>query len=247
MPVVHVLEHVEREGPGRIGEVARELGYEVVEHALYQGQPVPDGLGAGELLVVMGGPMSVLDLPDSRWPFLADEVRLLCDALVRGAPVLGVCLGAQLMAHAAGARLYPLQIGDPPRRHYEVGWGPIRFVPTAEAEPALAGLHDAEVVLHWHGDTFDLPPGAVLLASTLACPHQMFRLGPRAFGLQFHVEAHSELVRAWAIEDAEFVRRALGPGGVDRILQDTRECMAQHEQVGNRLLHNLLELMGSSS
>jgi GMP synthase (glutamine-hydrolysing) len=243
MRALHVLQHLPREGPERIGLVARSLGLAVVVHHLYQGQPVPAELAPGELLVVMGGSMGVADIGDARWPFLAEEVALITRVLGAGQPVLGVCLGAQLVAHAAGARVFPLTVGDPPVNHREVGWGPVEFVCTAEEEPVLTGLHQAEVVLHWHGDTFDLPAGARLLASTLACPNQMFRLGHRAFGLQFHVEATAELVRAWADEDRDYVRLAQGPGGVARILHDTARSMGRHEKMGDRLIRNLLEAM----
>src|SRR6185369_11804775 len=105
---------------------------------------------------------------------------LLRDRLAGSAPVLGVCLGAQLMAHAAGARVYPNTRpgtpGQPPTRVYEVGWAPVDFL-GVDREPALAGLSAREPMLHWHGDTYDLPRGAVLLASTPACPNQAFRLG----------------------------------------------------------------------
>jgi GMP synthase-like glutamine amidotransferase len=241
--VLHVLQHHPREGPERIGSVARSLGLGVVVHALHAGQPVPEKLAPADLLVVMGGSMGVGDIGDPRWPFLAGEVGLLGRLLRSERPVLGVCLGAQLLAHAAGASVRPLTVGDPPVLHREVGWGPVEFVRTAEEEPVLGGLHQAEVVLHWHGDTFDLPPGATLLASTLACPHQMFRLGQRAFGIQFHVEMTAELVNTWVEEDGDYVRLALGPEGAARILADTRRHSAQHERMGDRLIRNLLEAM----
>jgi GMP synthase-like glutamine amidotransferase len=241
--VLHVLQHHPREGPEHIGSVAQSLGLELVVHELDAGQPVPEELTPADLLVVMGGSMGVGDIGDPRWPFLAGEVDLLGRLLRSERPVLGVCLGAQLMAHAAGARVYPLTVGDPPVLHREVGWGPVEFVRTAEEQPVLRGLHQAEVVLHWHGDTFDLPPGATLLASTLDCPHQMFRLGPRAFGIQFHVEVTAELVETWVEEDRDYVRLALGHEGPGRILEDTRRCIERHEQVGDRLIRNLLEAM----
>jgi len=212
-------------------------------HELDAGEPVPEELAPADLLVVMGGSMGVADIGDPRWPFLPGEVDLLGRLLRSERPVLGVCLGAQLLAHAAGARVRPLTVGDPPVLHREVGWGPVEFVRTAEEEPVLRGLHQAEVVLHWHGDTFDLPPGATLLASTLCCPHQMFRLGPRAFGVQFHVEVTAELVETWVQEDADYVRLALGRGGAARILADTRRHIERHERMGDRLIRNLLEAM----
>src|SRR5258708_15142543 len=182
----------------------------------------------------MGGSMGAGDLGDPRWPFLAAEVRLLARLLREGRPVLGICLGAQLMAHALGASVYQLQVGAPPVRQREVGWGAVTFVDQKDSERTLSGLAESEVVLHWHGDTFDLPSGATLLASTLACPNQMFRFGPRAYGLQFHVEVTAEEVPRWVREDEAFVVAANGIEGPKRILADTSPYMPRHRRIGDR-------------
>ncbi|MGH7434910.1 MAG: type 1 glutamine amidotransferase [Polyangiaceae bacterium] len=117
MASVQVLQHVAMEGPARIAAVAQEIGLDVVMHRLHEGAPVPGSIPAGDVLVVMGGPMGVGDVGGARWPFLAAEAKLLRTALPAGVPTLGVCLGAQLMAHALGARVYPAMVGDPPVRH----------------------------------------------------------------------------------------------------------------------------------
>jgi GMP synthase (glutamine-hydrolysing) len=231
------------EGPARIADVAREEGYEVILHRLYDGAPVPSSLQREDVLVLMGGSMGVGDIGDSRWPFLEDEVALVARALRDDRAVLGICLGAQLVAHALGARVYPCHIGDPPVRHREVGWGAVTFAPAPGTEPVLDGLNESEIVLHWHGDTFDLPPGATRLASTLACENQMFRFGRRAYSLQFHVEVTAEDVKRWTTEDAEFVRAANGARGAVRILADTERYMPRHRQMGDRLVRNILRQM----
>ena len=188
--------------------------------------------------------MGAGDIGDERWPFLEAEARACSRTPSRaGRPVLGVCLGAQLMAHALGARVYPLEVGSPAVRHREVGWGAVTFVAPDGSEPALAGLDMSEVVLHWHGDTFDLPAGATLLASTLACPHQMFRFGPRAFGVQFHVEVDATDVATWVREDAAFVRTASGPGGAARIVSEGARLAAGVRRSGDRLIRNMLAVM----
>jgi GMP synthase (glutamine-hydrolysing) len=233
------------EGPARIAAVARAMGLRVVTHALHEGAPVPSSLPDGDLLVVMGGCMGVGDIGDARWPFLEAEVGLLARLLPAGRPVLGVCLGSQLMAHALGARVGPLRVGDPPVRHREVGWGAVTFTAASGLEPSLVGLHESELMLHWHGDTFELPQGAKMLASTLACENQMFRFGRRAFGLQFHPETSAEDVAVWVREDADFVRAANGPRGGQRILEETARYMPAHRPVGDRLIRNVLGVMAS--
>lgn len=239
------LQHVDLEGPSRIGEIAREIGWTVEVRQLAKGDAVPERLDAGQVLVVMGGPMGVGDLADPRFPFLAQEVDLLRTVLAARQPVIGVCLGAQLLAHAAGAAVHPLLVGQPPVRHREVGWGAVTFTRTAGEEPVLAGMDPSEVVVHWHGDTFDLPAGATLLASTLSCPQQFFRLGQAAFGLQFHIEVTAEQVGEWVGADAEFVHAAGGATHGARIIADTMRLMPRHRVHGDRLIRNLLNICGS--
>jgi GMP synthase-like glutamine amidotransferase len=184
--------------------------------------------------------MGVGDIGDPRWPFLAPEAGLVARSLRGGTPVLGVCLGAQLMAHALGARVYPCMVGDPPVRHREVGWGAVTFLASAADEPALEGLDPSEAVLHWHGDTFDLPEGAVRLASTLPCQNQMFRFGKHSYAIQFHVEIEGRDVGHWVREDADFVRAANGASGGPSILADTDRFMSRHRKMGDRLIANIL-------
>ncbi len=238
-----ILEHVPHEGPARVGHALGRAGFTLSRVALHAGQPLPKGLAEQDLLVVMGGSMSVEDLENPRYPFLAAELELLRAAVAADFPTLGICLGAQLLAAAAGARVYPNVTGDPPKPTREVGWGALHFVRTALEEPVLAGLDPAEVVVHWHGDTFDLPRGATLLASTLSCQNQMFRLGRRQFGLQFHVELDEPDIETWLAADPDYVRGALGEGGAARIRRDSARFMPRFKERGDRLLDQLLAAM----
>jgi GMP synthase (glutamine-hydrolysing) len=239
-----VLQHTPTEGPERVALMLAERGSACAVRALHDGEPVPDDLAPDELLVVMGGPMGVGDVGDPRWPFLAPEIALLRKLIARDAPVLGICLGAQLLAAAGGARVYPNTRPGPsgPGPAREVGWGPVDLI-GVEREPVLAGLGARAMVLHWHGDTFDLPPGAVHLASTPVCRHQAFRLGRRQFGFQFHCELEASSIAVWVREDADYVRASNGEGGGARILADTERLYANARPGWDRLLGNAIALL----
>jgi GMP synthase-like glutamine amidotransferase len=175
---LRVFQHVAFETSARIGEWALSRGHEVAETHLYRGEPLPE-LDEFDWLVVMGGPMNVYEY--RLFPWLRDERQLLERAIDSGKTVLGVCLGAQLLADALGARVYQ----NPEK---EIGWLPIQFAASAEVDRFFP-QHDPELtVFHWHGDTFDLPRGACRLASSVACENQAFGFGNRIAGLQFHLE-----------------------------------------------------------
>ncbi|MES1176190.1 MAG: gamma-glutamyl-gamma-aminobutyrate hydrolase family protein [Myxococcales bacterium] len=238
-----VLKHVEHEGPSRIATLLAERECSIDTRSLYRGDPLPTRLSQDQLLVVMGGPMGVGDLENPAYPYLKREVELLRSCLAVGSPVLGVCLGSQLLAHAAGARVYPMNDGE--QRQYEVGWAPVRFQHQT-ADSSLAGLPNEATFLHWHGDTFDLPRGAQLLASTDRCKHQAYRLGQRSFGLQFHCETTAPDVEAWIAADDGFMTAANGEGAAETMRRDTAHHGAEQLLVGDALLRNIIKAMLST-
>jgi GMP synthase (glutamine-hydrolysing) len=237
-----VLQHADFEGPARIAGLLAGGGYEVEVRSLHRGDAVPTRMDRDSMLIVMGGSMGVGDVGRAEFPFLEDEVRLLRQRVDEDGPVLGVCLGAQLLAHAAGARVYPMASRGGDMAALEVGWGPVRFH-VESGDDSLAGLPSEAPALHWHGDMFDVPAGANLLASSGVCKHQAFRLGRRLFGLQFHCEVEEPDVEAFLRADGDFVVRANGPGGVTRLRAETARYLASSRSAGDVLLGNILRAM----
>jgi GMP synthase (glutamine-hydrolysing) len=209
MPRAVCLTNVAHEGPGLLGELLADAGFTVEVVEAFRGSGFPQDLGEKDIFVVMGGPMGVADIGKPETPWLAPVVEVLRTRLAKGWPNIGVCLGMQLMAHAAGAKVVPM-VDAEGRRLREVGWGRLDFVGT---DSITRGLPASIEVLHWHGDACELPAGADLLATTPVCPVQMFRLG-RSFGMQFHPEIDGPTACLWAEEDADFVQAANGPDGV---------------------------------
>lgn len=244
-----VLTHEDFEGPARIAEILASEGHALEVLSLHKGDAVPARLGRGDVLVVMGGPMGVGDIGDPRYPYLAPEAELLRACVADDAPVLGICLGAQLLALAAGARVAPMASQEG-QRVYEVGWGPIRYH-AGEGHPdvdrVLDGLPRESVTLHWHGDAFELPGGAHRLASTAICPTQGFILRQRLVGLQFHCETSAEDVEAFVREDAAFVVKANGERGVERVRHETPRYLPTFRREGDLLLRNILRIISSPS
>ena len=184
---VQVLQHVPFEGIGSMAPWLAARGVTPDYTRFYDDGLLPpvDGL---DLVIVMGGPMSVNDEAQLSW--LCAEKQFLREAIAHGVRVLGVCLGAQLIANALGARVYP-------NAEKEIGWFPIQGV-SEDAVPgdACCRFPAESLVFHWHGETFDLPPGAVRLVRSAACENQAFRIGRQVVGLQFHLEATPESAAA---------------------------------------------------
>jgi GMP synthase-like glutamine amidotransferase len=209
-----VIQHAACEPPGAYEDelLARGIGFERV--LADAGEPLPAACSF-DAIVAMGGPMSVND--EDELPWLAAEKALIADAVRGGLPYWGVCLGAQLLASSLGARVTR---GD----GAEIGvYDDVQLTDAAIRDPVFAGAPSRITTLQWHGDTFDLPDGATLLASSRAYQHQAF-VWRRAYGLQFHLEASSELARTWLDVPAyvEELADALGVGGLEAFAQDVR-------------------------
>jgi GMP synthase (glutamine-hydrolysing) len=186
-PVVACLHNLEDAFTGHAGDALRAAGVELDERRLRDGDPLPD-LDAIDGVLSLGGEQSVLDIDAD--PLLTAEAAFLREAVEGGLPVLGVCLGAQLLAHALGGRVTRL-----PRRMIE--WTPIEPLPAAAGDPVIGSLPEGAVALHWNEDGFEPPPGAVELLARPGSTSEAFRIGDCAWGVQFHPEVHDEGLDGW--------------------------------------------------
>jgi GMP synthase-like glutamine amidotransferase len=186
---VLAFRHVPFEGLGLIEPALQSRDIDVDFADLYQPLAALPGIGQYDALIFLGGPMSVND----DLPFLRVETEFIRQAVARRQPILGICLGAQLIARALGAavRRNPVK---------EIGWYRLACTEAAAGDPLFRELN-AETVFHWHGETFDLPPGAELLASSDLCRNQAYRIGERVYAMQFHLEVTPEIVADWCAQD----------------------------------------------
>jgi GMP synthase (glutamine-hydrolysing) len=230
---VYVFQHVACEDLGTFAEVLAARGF-VAEHVrLFVGDPIPEDWSDAAALMFLGGPMSVND--ESSYPYLADEKAMIRSALARQTPTFGVCLGAQLIAAAAGSHIFP---GVRP----EVGWAPVSLTMEGRQDPVLAHLAELGAVFHWHGETFDLPHGAVRLAFSPLTMNQAFRLGLTCYGLQFHLEVDPTMIEAWLGAypndlgtDADLTAR--------RITEDTGGHAAGLRAAAAKAMHSFLDVV----
>ncbi|BCS97518.1 amidotransferase [Desulfoluna limicola] len=199
---VHHLQHVSFEGLGSMETVLKKNGHTLTATHLYRGESLPP-LDTIDLLIVMGGPMGVYD--DEEYPWLKPEKRFIRSAIDAGKKILGICLGAQLLADALGAKVTR-------NHHREIGWFPIVRHADMESSQFKEILPAQTHAFHWHGDTFEIPEGAQLLASSMACLNQGFIFNDRIVALQFHLEttpASAALLienGRHELEDAPFVQ-----------------------------------------
>lgn len=241
MRAVWVFQHDDAEPPALIRTVLGrlDLNFSTIRP---DREPLPDKLPEEfSALVLMGGPFGVYQHESQPW--IAKEVALLREAIDTARPVLGICLGAQLLASAGGANVYP---ADPPK---ELGWQRIKLTPEGQRDPLSRFLAnpltgDPTCVFQWHGDTFDLPPGAVRLAASTRFPQQAFRLGRVAYGFQFHFEVTEDVIRHWVT----LWRRELQDHEVteDDILSGIKEHLPLLNRRGEELVRAFAALIHAS-
>lgn len=229
MKAVYVLQHVPHETLGSLESHFRAAGVEWREVALFSSDrgEIPWERGQVAGLVVLGGPMNAEQVAE--YPFLRRNVIWIQEAIRRDLPVLGICLGAQLLAKSLGARVYP-------NRVKEIGWYEIELTAPPD-DPLFGSCGGRRTVFQWHGDTFDLPARAVPLARGDLCTQQAFRYGARAYGLQFHIEVTAEMIEQWLNEEEN--QRELGAlGYIDpaEIRRRLPHAMGEMEILGQHVL-----------
>jgi GMP synthase (glutamine-hydrolysing) len=210
-----VVRHEPFEHLGRFAEILTQKNIPF----FYRDLGEPSALGAGALdagaldtcqgVIIMGGPQSAND----SLPGLVAELKLIERVVAAGTPVLGICLGAQLIAKALGARVYR----NPEK---EIGWAPVCFTEAAAHDPVFGGVASPSTFFHWHGETFDLPAGAQWLAYSDKCRHQAYRFGTNVYGVQFHPEITPEMIVDWSAQpancgDVESLEAAIDPHAAD--------------------------------
>lgn len=226
------LQHIACEPPAAFEDELRERGLDLVRVELDEGDPLPDWREF-DGVIVMGGPMGAYE--EEAHPWLIEEKRAIAAAAHAGHPVWGVCLGAQLLAGALGAAVYP-------GPEAEVGLLAVELTPEAAHDPVFRDAPASFPTLQWHGDTFDLPAGATLLASSPAYSRQAF-VFQRAYGLQFHLEVSPELAAEWGEVPAysESLEAIRGPGALDRLVGEVTEHAAATLPLARDLFGRWLE------
>jgi GMP synthase-like glutamine amidotransferase len=224
---VLIIMHNPSEGPGTIEDYLVRKGIDVYTVRLYALDLLPPVFDDYDAVVTMGGPMNVYE--DEKYPFLRDEAKFLKQTIDRGLPVLGICLGAQMIARACGAAVFKAA-------QKEVGWSEVSLTDTGKEDMLFRGLAETLPVFQWHEDTFDLPVGGHLLATSAACPHQAFRYS-HAYGLQFHVEVTPQIISDWF---------GLSPEGTKMIrhMKNVEGDFMRHAQ---RLYSNFVDVMKAES
>lgn len=235
MPRLLVFQHVAAEPLGTLDALIRARGHRIRFHNFERHPDAQPSVDRYRGLIVLGGPMNVED--QHRRPHLTTELRAIEEALRQQKPVLGICLGAQLLAHVLGAPVRRLA-------RPEIGWYELAMTEAGRADPVLGVLGDQPPVFQWHGRAFDLPAGAQQLARTDTCEHQAFRWGASAYGFQFHLEAEAALIERWLKLPA--YREELAANGCDEgaIRAATEALALKTQRLADAAFNNFLDLIG---
>ena len=235
-----VLQHLEIEGPGLFEQFAKEKDLKIEVVRLDKKDNLPK-TKEGDLILIMGGPMGVKDIGSDKYSWLKLERDFIRRELEKKRPIIGVCLGAQLIANAAGGDVEILKYGYPPKELPEIGWSQI-FIDKSNSD-FKSLFEDPFHVLHWHGDRILLPNKAILIASSARCKEQFFRIGDYAYGLQFHIETTETMINKWIEEDKEFVFKGLGSNGQEILREENKKYSNKTFLKRKLLINKLFELL----
>jgi GMP synthase-like glutamine amidotransferase len=227
----HYLQHVPFEGLGSIEEWLLTAGYEITSTQFYKSADLPK-VEEIDLLVVMGGPMSVNDENDHSW--LVDEKKFIRNIIESGKPTLGICLGAQLIANAMGGKVFKNSVK-------EIGWYPVQSIRSLNND--IFKFPDETIVFHWHGETFSLPSHAIQIAESEACKNQAFQIGTNVIGLQFHLETTPDSAQALV----ENCRNELVGGEYIQTEQEIMSMTQERYKTINNLMADILEYLHNKS
>lgn len=232
-----VCQHVPYEILGTFNPLLKEQGFRI--HYVNFGR-TPDAqpkLEGYQGLVILGGPMCV-DQSD-RYPHLNHEIKLIEQALKQDIPILGICLGAQLMAKTLGSWVGPNQ-------EKEIGWYDLELTKEGHEDPLLSHLKPLEKIFQWHGDTFTLPQGAVHLATSPTCNQQAFRYGNKAYGLQFHLEVDEPMIERWLKVPGHMEELAALKGKIDpqKILRETPQYIGRLKELSRLAFSEFIKTLG---
>lgn len=261
-----VLQHSPHFSAGRVIPVLRDFGIPLDIRRLWQGDEVPDDLNEVRVTISLGGNHALTDANTlAQHPYLAKEVSLVQKMIAADRPVLGIGLGARLLAHAAGAKISingkpGATPNDPVTPMPEYGWAPVTFPFPGGTEPIVYGLIDGTPMFHWHNETLDLPKlpapanpapppapppptGNALLCSSRATKNQAFRFKTRLFGFQYHFELTNEDFEKIFANETETIAGTLGPDNAAKLRDETAKHYARYARAGERLLHNFVQYL----
>tara|TARA_B100000700_G_C14931746_1_gene802301 strand:- start:351 stop:1079 length:729 start_codon:yes stop_codon:yes gene_type:complete len=226
MKSLHVIKHIDREGPGIFEDLAEFYGYELITTNLHRGEELPL-LKSTDCILLLGGPMGLNDVKDQRYNWMTDEILFIKKAINKGYPIIGICLGAQLMAYSLGGSIQKL-ISKDKKQTAEIGWSKIYKYLNADKEDKDLVKHLPLDVLHWHSDRILLPKAASLLAVSNICSEQFFKLAPNAYGLQFHAEIIESDYHYWIVEDKKYILSNLGIEGESQLFNDINKLKSSY-------------------
>jgi GMP synthase (glutamine-hydrolysing) len=232
-----VCQHVSHEILGTLDPMFRESGFRIRYANFSRFPTIEPSIKSYDGLVILGGPMNVADV--DKYPHLAYEISLIQEALKKDIPILGICLGAQLIAKSLGAAVYP-------NREKEIGWYDVSRTPEGSSDPLFKNYSDTEKLFQWHGQTFDIPPKAVHLASSVLCQNQAFRFGNKVYGIQFHLEVDEPMIERWLkvpdnADELAHLREKMTPA---QIRHDTQKHLKRLHSLSEMVFGEFVKLFG---